>query len=144
MSAKFLRRSHSEHADPPQPINHAARNIRLPIDFRRIEIFVQKLAKFSQRLLQLRPFRLGDTRIRHHPIRHEMPLEKAFREPQRLGPGEEQFLSLLNLFLSLLVECVHSIEKRATNSSRACSHVQSGASMPRSPKAVGLRSSMFV
>jgi hypothetical protein len=53
-----------------------------------------------------------------------MPLEKSFRKPQRLGPCKEQFLSLLNLFLSLFVELVHSIEKRATNSSRACSHVQ--------------------
>src|SRR5436309_10707613 len=50
-----------------------------------------------------------------------MPLEKSFRKPQRLGPCKEQFLSLLNLFLSLRVELVHSIEKRATNSRRACS-----------------------
>jgi hypothetical protein len=39
-----------------------------------------------------------------------MPLEKSFCKPQRLGPGEEQFLSLLNLFLSLFVEFVHSME----------------------------------
>jgi hypothetical protein len=38
-----------------------------------------------------------------------MPLEKSFRKPQRLGPSKEQFLSLLNLFLSLRVEFVHSI-----------------------------------
>src|SRR5262245_1059367 len=53
-----------------------------------------------------------------------MPLEKPFRKSQRLGPCKEQFLSLLNLFLSLRVELVHSIEKRATNSSRARSCVQ--------------------
>src|SRR5262249_42603531 len=62
--------------------------------------------------------------------------EKSFCKPQCLGPGEEQFLSLLNLFLSLLVEFVHSIEKRATKSSRACSHVQSGASTPLQPQSV--------
>jgi hypothetical protein len=39
-------------------------------------------------------------------------LEKSFRKSQRLGPCKEQFLSLFNLFLSLRVEFVHSIEKR--------------------------------
>src|SRR4030095_5877969 len=124
--------------DTPQPIDHAARNICSPIDFRRIEICIQKFAKFSKRLIQLTLLRLRDVRIRHHPIRHEMPLEKSFRKPQRLGPCKEQFLSLLNLFLALRVEFVHSIEKRATNSSRACSHVQSSASTPCRPKAAGL------
>jgi hypothetical protein len=39
-----------------------------------------------------------------------MALEKAFREPKRLWPREKQFLRLLNLFLSLRVEFVHSVE----------------------------------
>jgi hypothetical protein len=67
-----------------------------------------------------------------------MPLEKSFRKPQRLGPCKEQFLSLLNLLLSLRVEFVHSIsllEKAATHCSRARSHVQSGASTLCRPKA---------
>src|SRR5258708_34500949 len=68
-----------------------------------------------------------------------MPLEESFRKPQRLGSCKEQFLSLLNLFLSLFVEFVHSIEKRATNSSHACSHVQSGATTLCGPKGSGLR-----
>src|SRR4029450_2248622 len=72
-----------------------------------------------------------------------MPLEKSFRKPQRLRPCKEQFLSLLNLFLSLRVELVHSIQKLATNSRRACSYVQSGASTLCSPKASGLRNSML-
>ena len=93
--------------------------------------------------IQLALFRLRDARIRHHPIRYEMPLEKPFRKPQRLGSCKEQFLSLLNLFLSLFVELVHSIEKRATNSSQACSHVQSGASTPCRPNASGFRTSML-
>src|SRR4030095_16896189 len=134
MSAVFLRCRHAEHADTPQPIDNAARNIRLPIDLRRIEICIQKFAKFSKRLIQLALLRLRDARIRHHPIRHEMPLEKSFRKPQRLGPCKEQFLSLLNLFLSLRVELVHSIEKRATNSSRARPRVQSRASTLCRPK----------
>src|SRR5262245_16442705 len=138
MSAIFLRRGHPEHADPTQAVNHAARNISLPIDFRSIEIFIQKFTKFSNGWIQRAPFGLGDTRVWHHPIRHEMPLEKSFREPQCLGPGEEQFFSLLNLFLSLLVEFVHSIEKRETNSSSARSHVLLGASQSRSPNALGL------
>src|SRR6476660_4732871 len=141
VSAVFLRCRHAEHADTPQPIDHATRNIRLPIDLRSIEIVIQKFAKFSKNLIQLALLRLRNARIRHHPIRHEMPLEKSFRKPQRLGPCKEQFLSLLNLFLSLFVEFVHSIEKRATNSSRACSHVQSGASTPCKPKASRLRNS---
>src|SRR6266481_5931173 len=139
MSAIFLRRRQAEHAGTPQPIDHATRNIRLPIDLRRIEICIQKFAKFSKNLIQLALLRLRDARIRHHPIRHEMPLEKPFRKPQCLGPCKKQFLSLLNLFLSLFVEFVHSIEKRATNSSRACSHVQSGATTLCGPKGSGLR-----
>ena len=67
-------------------------------------------------LIQLALLRLGDARIRkHHPIGHEIPLEKSLRKPQRLGPCKKQFLSLLNLFLSLRVEFIHSIEKRATS-----------------------------
>jgi hypothetical protein len=38
--------------------------------------------------------------------------EKPFGKPQRLGPRKKQFLSLLNLLLSLRVELVHSIQKR--------------------------------
>ena len=109
----------------PNPSITLARNIRLPIDFRSIQILIQKFAKFSKSLIQLALLRLRDARIRHHPIRHEMPLEKSFRKPQRLGPCKEQFLSLLNFFLSLFVEFVHSIEKRATNCSHARPRVQS-------------------
>ena len=107
MSAIFLRRRHAEHAGTPQPIDHATGNIRLPIDLRRIEICIQKFAKLSKRLNQLALLRLRDARIRHHPIGNEMPLEKPFDETERLRPREKQFLSLLNLFLSLRVEFVH-------------------------------------
>src|SRR6516165_8211685 len=143
-SAVFLGRSHSKHTDAPQPIDHAAWNICLPIDFGRIEILIQKFAKFSKRVIQFTLFCLPDPRIRHYPIGHEMPLEQSFREPQRLGPCKKQFLSLLNLFLSLRVEFVHSIEKWATNTSRACWHVQSGAiSALGDRKAPGRQTSML-
>jgi hypothetical protein len=39
-----------------------------------------------------------------------MALEKAFREPKRLWPRKKQFFRLLNLFLSLRVDFVHSVE----------------------------------
>ena len=42
-SAIFLRRGHAEHADASQAVDHAARNIRLSIDLRRIEMFIEKL-----------------------------------------------------------------------------------------------------
>src|SRR4029078_4945128 len=112
VSAIFLWRCHTQHADASQTIDHTARNIRLPIDLRSIEIRIQKFTKFSKSLTQPPLLRLRDARIRHYPIRDEMPLEKAFRKSQCLGPRKEQFLSLLNLFLSLCVEFVHSIEKR--------------------------------
>src|SRR5947208_8924322 len=57
-----------------------------------------------------------------------MPLEKSLGKSQRLRPCKKQFLSLLNLLLSLRVDFIHSIlplEKAATHCSRARSHVQS-------------------
>src|SRR3954451_20724065 len=77
-SAVFLRRRHAEHADTPQPIDHASRNVRLAIDLRRIKIFLQEFTKLSKRLIQLALLRLRDAWIRHHPIRHEMSLKKSF------------------------------------------------------------------
>ena len=53
--------------------------------------------------------RRRDARIRHHPIGNEMSLEKSLGKPERLRPGKKQFLGLLNFFLSLRVEFVHSI-----------------------------------
>jgi hypothetical protein len=103
-SAIFLRRGHTEHADAPKAINHLAGNICLSIDLSRIEMFIEKLAKFAERLVQLDLLRGRDTRIRHHPIGDEVALEKPFGETQRLRPGKKQFLSLLNFFLSLRVE----------------------------------------
>src|SRR6266481_8120832 len=108
--AVFLRRGQSQHADASEAINHAARNVRLPIDLRGIEICIEKSPKVAQSIVQYGLFLRGNPRIRHHPIRHELSLEKSFRKPERLRPRKKQFLSLLNLLLSLRVEFIHSIK----------------------------------
>src|SRR6266480_346008 len=108
-SAVFLRRGHTKHTDASEAIDHATRYVRLPIDLCRIEMFVQELAKFSQRFIQFGLLRRWNARIGHHPIRYEMTLEKSLGEPERLRPREKQFLSLLNFLLSLRVELVHLV-----------------------------------
>src|SRR5438874_11549998 len=108
--AILLWRGHTEHTDAAQAVDHAARNVCLPIDLRSIEMLIQKLAEFGERFIQFGLLRRRNARIRHHPIRHEMALEKTFCEPKRLRSREKQFLRLLNLFLSLRVEFVHSVE----------------------------------
>jgi hypothetical protein len=110
MPAILLRGGHTEHANAAQAVDHAARNVCLPIDLCSIEISIEKFAQLRERLIELTLFRRLNARIRHHPIRYEMALEKAFREPKRLWPREKQFLRLLNLFLSLRVDFVHSVE----------------------------------
>src|ERR1700757_820961 len=108
-SAVFLRRRHTKHADASQAIDHAARNVRLPIDLRSIKMLVEKFAKFAERFVQLDLLRSGDAGIRHHPIGDEVALKKSLREPERLRTRKKQFLSLLNFLLSLRVEFVHSV-----------------------------------
>src|SRR5438093_396503 len=73
---------------------------------------LENLAKFPERFVQLDLLRRWDTRIRHHPIGDEVALEKPLGEPERLRPREKQFLSLLNFFLPLRVEFVHSVRVR--------------------------------
>ena len=73
-------------------------------------MFVQKFAKFSECIIQLILLGRRNTRIRHHPIGNEMSREQPFRKPERLRTCKKQLLSLLNLFLSLRVEFVHSVE----------------------------------
>ena len=75
-------------------------------------MFIEKLAKLGERFVQLDLLRSRDARIRHHPVRYEMTLEKSLGEPERLRPRKKQLLSLLNFFLSLRVEFVHSIGVR--------------------------------
>src|SRR5713101_7170053 len=106
-SAVFHWRSRTEHADAPKTIDDLARNICLSIYLRRIELLIEKLPQFSQRLVQLRLLRCRDAWIRHHPIGNEMTLEKPLGKTKRLRPGEKQFLSLLDFLLPLRVEFVH-------------------------------------
>src|ERR1700736_2266784 len=89
VTADFFWRSRTEHADSSQSINHITRNVRLPIDVRRIKMFIQKFAQLTERLVDFRLFRSLDSRIRHHPIGNEMALKQAFNESERLRPGEE-------------------------------------------------------
>src|SRR6266436_7254148 len=99
--AVFLRRGHAK---------HAARYVCLAVDLRRIKIFVQKFAEFSERIIQLDLFRSRNARIRHHPIGNEMSLEQSLGKTERLRACKKQLLRLLNFFLSLRVELVHSVE----------------------------------
>ena len=89
MTADLLRRSHAEHAHPAQPVDHAARNVRLSIYFCRIQIFVEKLPKLAQNAIQLRLLRRRNARIWHDPIGNEMSLEKPLGETERLRPGKK-------------------------------------------------------
>ena len=89
VTANFRRRSRTEHADSSQSIDHITRNVRLPIDLRRIEMFIQKFAQLTKRLVDLRLFRCRDPRIRHHPIGNEMALEQAFDKTERLRAGKK-------------------------------------------------------
>src|SRR5438093_973866 len=52
-SAVFLRRSHAEHTDAAQTVDHLARNVCLAIDLRRIEMLIENLAEFPERFIQL-------------------------------------------------------------------------------------------
>src|SRR5207245_3129062 len=106
------RRSPSEHPDAPKAINDIARNVRLSIYLHRIDLFVEKLPKFDQRLVQLGLLRRRDAWVRHHPIGNEMTQEKPLRKTKRLWPRKKQFLCLLNFFLSLCVEFVHETVAR--------------------------------
>ena len=89
VTANFFRCSRAEYADSSQSIDHITRNVRLPIDFRRVKVFIQKFAQLTQRLVDLRLFRCRNPRIRHHPIGNEVALKQAFDETERLRAGEE-------------------------------------------------------
>src|SRR6266511_2227226 len=129
--AVFLQCGHAEHSDAPKTINYLARYVCLPIDLRRIKMFIQKFAEFGERIIQLSSLRGRNARIRHHPIGNEMSLEQSLGKTQRLRACKKQFLSLLNLFLSLRVEFVHQVAARTAathcNRTRAC--VQSHANV---------------
>ena len=107
-SAIFLRCSHAEHADSAKAINHTARYVRIPIDFRSIEMLVKKLPKLGESSVQFGLLRCRDTRIWHHPISNEMSLEKTLGKTEGLWSCKKQFFSLLDFFLSLGVELIHS------------------------------------
>ena len=79
-AAVIGRRSHPEHSHAPETVNYLARNFRLSIYCYRIELVIEKLAQFRKRLVQLRLLCCRNSRIRQHPIGHEVTLEKTFRK----------------------------------------------------------------
>ena len=101
VTANFLRCGRAKYADSSKSIDHVTRDISLPVDLRRIEMLIEKLAQLVQRLVDPRLFGCRDPRIRHHPIGNEMTGEQAFNETKRLWTGEQQFLGLLHFLLSL-------------------------------------------
>src|SRR5260370_11556992 len=74
-------RSHPEHAHAPEAVNYVARNLCLSIYCCGVELLIEKLAQFRERVVQLGLLRRRNARIRQHPIGHEMTLEKTFRKP---------------------------------------------------------------
>ena len=102
-AAHFSRCGHAEDADAPESVDHVAGNIRLAIDFLRVEMFVQKDAQLRDGAIDVGLLRVGQAGIRHGPIGHEVPEEKSFCEAKLLPAAKKQLLSLLNLFLPLNV-----------------------------------------
>jgi hypothetical protein len=71
-------------------------------------MLIQKLAKLGESSVQFGLLRSRNARIRHHPISNEMPLEEAFGKTEGLRTCKKQFFGLLDFFLSLRVELIHS------------------------------------
>ena len=72
-------------------------------------MFLEELTHFRDRLLHLALLRGGNTRIRHHPVGHEIPEEKTLGKTECLRPGKEQLFRFLDLFLPLNLRFVHKI-----------------------------------
>src|SRR6266403_612086 len=85
----FVRACLTTKARESQSNDHITRNVRLPIDLRRIKMFIQKFAQLAKRSVDFRLFRCRNPRIRHHPVGNEMALEQAFDETERLRAGEK-------------------------------------------------------
>ena len=110
-SAKFLWRGHAENADVPEAIDEMTRNIGVAINRNRIEIFVEELADFRERLIQLGLLRCRKARIRHRPIGNEFPEEQSFGEAKFLASGEKEFFCLLDFLLPLDFCFVHELHR---------------------------------
>jgi len=116
VSAISFRRSHPEHADAPQTINHASWNVCLPIDLPRIEMFVQKFAEFRSvsSIPSVGPPEYANTAS---PNRNEMSLEqplgktKAACGPAKAAPQLVEISFLSGSASSLLFS--FALEKKA-------------------------------
>src|SRR6266516_1725787 len=118
--SEFHWRSCAEYADASKAINHVARNVCLSIYFRRIEMVIQELPEFCERLVQLRLLRCGNAGIRHHPIGNEIAFEKTFGKTEGLRSGEKQLLRLLNFLLPLRFDFVHRCTKVEIERNASC------------------------
>jgi hypothetical protein len=110
-SAKFLWRGHAQNTNVPEAVDKMARNVGIAINRDRIEIFVEELADFRQRLIQLGLLCRGNARVRHRPIGNEFPKEQSLGKAKFLMSGEKEFFRLLNFLLSLELCFVHELHQ---------------------------------
>src|SRR6476620_4343438 len=123
-AAHFLWRGHSENADAPESVDHVAGNICLAVDFFGVEMFVEEMPQFRDGAIYIGLLRIGQARIRHGPVGHEVAEEKSFREAKLLVAAKKQLLSLLNLFLPLnfgFCKC-HRVRGKPSAKGRAGQH----------------------
>src|SRR5207248_5849855 len=101
VSAEFFWRSHPEHTNSAQAVDHVSWNIGVSVDFRRIELGIEHLSKLKKGLVQFGLLRRRHPRIWHHPIGNKPAQKQTFGEPEYLRSAKEQLLSLLNFLFSL-------------------------------------------
>src|SRR3954465_15179834 len=112
VTAKFLRRGHSENSYFAEAVDHAARNVRDAIDLSRIELFIEKLPDLDHGGVELDLLCGRNARIRHDPIRDELTKKKPLRETERLWSGKKQFFRLRDFLLSLCFSFSHKNQVR--------------------------------
>ena len=83
-AADFLRRGHAENADAAEAVDHVARDVRLAVDCLRVEMFIQKVPQLGHGTIDLRLLRVGQARIGHGPIGHEVSEEESLGEAKFL------------------------------------------------------------
>jgi hypothetical protein len=71
----LFRRSHAEHADAPEAVDHVPGNICLAIDLLGIEVFIEKRAQLRDGIIDLGLLRIGKPGVGHGPVGHEISEE---------------------------------------------------------------------
>jgi enoyl-CoA hydratase/carnithine racemase len=98
-SADRLRRRHPQHAQPAEPLDHLAGDLRPAVDFGRVELRVAERPEFRQRRVDLRPLLVRQPGIRQQQIVRQPSVEQFFGQAAALRSGEEQFFRLADLLL---------------------------------------------